>query len=164
MYNIYLAVVAGDYLFVMFGAVNNDNPAAAYFSLSSEVRVMDINQWSWVTSVSALTPEARSKTANNGGDSKDGGSQENNTGDTNHSAVSTGTIAGIVVGGVAGLAIIAGLLIFFFIRRRKNRKLKEKDNKHNSDRMPPNQKERECLFVYSFEHISITCLTINIFI
>ncbi|KAI7856584.1 hypothetical protein BDC45DRAFT_533547 [Circinella umbellata] len=95
------AVVAGDYLFVMFGAVNNDNPAAAYFSLSSEVRVMDINKWSWVTSVSALTPEARSTTANNGRDSKDGGSQENNTGDTNHSAVSTGTIAGIVVGGVA---------------------------------------------------------------
>ncbi|KAG2216549.1 hypothetical protein INT45_006333 [Circinella minor] len=125
----------------MFGAVNSDNPATAYFSLSNEVRVMDINKWSWVTSVSALTPEALSTTANNGGDSKDSGSQGNNTDGSNQFAVSTGTIVGIVVGGVAGLAIIAGLFIFFFIRRRKNRKLEEKDYKYTNDRMPPNEKE-----------------------
>ena len=131
----YLAVLAGDYFFVLFGAINTNKETPTY-TTSNDVRVLNIKTWSWVTSINALSPEARTP----GNDGNGGGS----------STVSAGTIAGAVVGGVAGLAIIAGLIAFFLIRKRKNRKFEEEKHKSSRDRMLPNAKDCKYPCIYMF--------------
>jgi LPXTG-motif cell wall-anchored protein len=51
--------------------------------------------------------------------SPNGGNTGHQSSDSDNSSTPTGAIAGGVVGGVAGLALIGGL-IFFFLRRRRN--------------------------------------------
>ena len=99
---------------------------------------MDVNSWSWVSFVNALSPGTQSPTTV---------PDEDNEKQSN-SSVSTGTIVGPVVGGVAGLAIIAGIIAFFLIRRRKNREFEEEKNKYSSDRMLPDESECKHLLVY----------------
>ena len=136
IYIICLAILAGDYLFVLFGAVNVDNQTLTYIH-ADKIRVMDVNSWSWVSFVSALSPEAITP----GTDGNSDGS----------STVNTGTIVGAVVGGVAGLAIIAGLIAFFLVRKRRNRKLEEEKHKSSSAGMLPN--EFECKYPFISIHL-----------
>ncbi|KAG2226901.1 hypothetical protein INT45_010180 [Circinella minor] len=125
------AVLAEDYLLVMFGAINWDNKTSIYV-YSNDVRVLDVNAWTWLTSISALTPVARPSSTSD---------LEENDDDNTESSVSIGTIVGAVVGGVAGLAIIIGIIAFLLLRRRKNRRLEKEENKISSARMLPDEAE-----------------------
>ncbi|KAI7853822.1 hypothetical protein BDC45DRAFT_145180 [Circinella umbellata] len=90
--------------------------------MTNEVRIMDVNKWSWVSSISALTPEAQFPT-------------------TGSSSFNTGTIAGAAVGGAAVFALFAGLIAFFLIRRRKKKMLEEEKQKPSRIRMLPDENE-----------------------
>ena len=137
VYIIYLAILTGDYLFILFGAVNVNNNTET-FTLSQKIRAMDVNSYSWVSFVRGSTSETQSPTTD----------VDQNDETLNDSSVSAGTIAGAVVGGVAGLAIIAGITAFFLIRRRKSQKLEEEKNEFSSDRMLPDETDGKRLFIY----------------
>ncbi|KAI7853819.1 hypothetical protein BDC45DRAFT_510198 [Circinella umbellata] len=131
------SVLAEDYLLVMFGAINWDNKTSIYI-FANDVRVLDVNSWTWLTSISALTPEARLTTT----ESEESEESEEEKGDDNNEpSISIGTIVGAVVGGVAGLAIIIGIIAFLLLRRRKNRKLEKEENKISSARMLSGENE-----------------------
>ena len=136
VYIIFLAVLAGDYFFVLFGAVNTNEQTPSY-TVTNEVRILNVNTWSWISSISALSPETRTPGTGGNGDGS--------------STVNTGTIVGAVVGGVAGLAIIAGLIAFFLVRKRRNRKLEEEKHKSSSAGMLPN--EFECKYPFISIHL-----------
>ncbi|KAI9264131.1 hypothetical protein BDA99DRAFT_604584 [Phascolomyces articulosus] len=81
--------------------------------------VMDIDRWTWVSSVEAIQPDPLST-------SSDTPSQPSGNGNgSDGSTVSTGTVAGAVVGGVIGSAIIVAIL--FYIIRRKRHQSQEKE-------------------------------------
>ncbi|KAI9275927.1 hypothetical protein BDA99DRAFT_588940 [Phascolomyces articulosus] len=99
--------LAGSYLFIMFGITSNDGIT---INSTNRVWVMDVNQWAWISEFDGIQPQPIPTET----------PVEPNT-------LSGGAIAGIVVGAVLGLAIIAGVI--FFLLKRKKRQLQEKREK-----------------------------------
>ncbi|KAI9275434.1 hypothetical protein BDA99DRAFT_495459 [Phascolomyces articulosus] len=102
------AVLAGNStLFIIFGSTGDSDSALS---------ALDIENWSWLSTVPAVVvPESEGD--QQGGSPGNGQSQGEQP--DSGSSVAPGTIAGAVVGAVAGVAII-GALVFFFLRRRRN--------------------------------------------
>ncbi|KAI9275865.1 hypothetical protein BDA99DRAFT_532811 [Phascolomyces articulosus] len=119
------SVLVGNNLFILFGRSGDVNMDLT----STRVWVLNVNRWTWVSSVDAVKPQPL-KPGNSVGsnDSSGGGSK-------------TGAIAGAVVGVVIGLSIIAAA--FFFIRRRQKSNNENKYKSNNNDTsfmmdVPPN--------------------------
>ncbi|KAI9252866.1 hypothetical protein BDA99DRAFT_520254 [Phascolomyces articulosus] len=111
------AVLAEDYLFIMFGFINYiDQPYS--FNTTNKIWGMDVNKWSWVSSINAMTPESIPEPIDTTGSTPGDDGKPN--------SISTGAIVGAAVGGVVGVAIIAGIVAFFCIRRKKRHQLNEK--------------------------------------
>ena len=95
----YIAILVGDSsLFIIFGSTGDSD---------ASLSVLDINSWSWASSVAAVvvqTPEPTGTNStnpgNDGGQPNDTGSEGSNGGDSSSNA---GTIAGAVVGSVVGV-------------------------------------------------------------
>ncbi|KAI9275862.1 hypothetical protein BDA99DRAFT_532808 [Phascolomyces articulosus] len=107
------AVLVGDDLFVMFGSFLD---ATSNKIVSNNILILDVNEWSWVSSVKAVTPISQS-TKDGDDDSSEGDDGTTGNGGSNKS---TGKIAGAVVGSVVGLVTIAGAVLFF-IRKQSGR-------------------------------------------
>ena len=91
-------------MFILFGRFNDVNLGI----IANNLLVMDVNKWSWISSVSAVAPVDLANEPSSDPTAISNGSSDNK-----------GVIAGAVVGAVAGISIIAGA-IFFCIRRRRN--------------------------------------------
>ncbi|CAG8021748.1 unnamed protein product [Penicillium salamii] len=96
------------------------NPGLSLFSLASAT-AKDIEASptpsSWASSELRSIFETNNTTTNSTGSGNS--SPSNNTNDGGSGSRNTGAIAGGVVGGVAGLALIGGLAWFFLVRRRR---------------------------------------------
>ncbi|KAI8150020.1 hypothetical protein BJV82DRAFT_6872 [Fennellomyces sp. T-0311] len=92
------AVLVESILYILFGQLPD-------YSYSSDVRPLDTNSWSWVSSVPAV---------------KDSG--------TSGSGTSTGTIVGATVGSVGGVAVIGVVVLFFCWRKRRQSKKQENND------------------------------------
>ncbi|KAG2220495.1 hypothetical protein INT45_011499 [Circinella minor] len=103
------AVFADDspLLFVMFGVNSAGN-------VQSGFGVLDTEEWKWVDQYNSPYPPQ---------DESDGSSGPG--GSNNSGSLSSGAIAGIVVGCVAGVALVVA---FCFIRKRRNRNSKNEKN------------------------------------
>ncbi|KAI9256515.1 hypothetical protein BDA99DRAFT_539582 [Phascolomyces articulosus] len=51
------AVLAGPYLYILFGYLSNDITLVERGRQTDKIWVMDINQWAWISSVDAIKPE-----------------------------------------------------------------------------------------------------------
>ncbi|CAO3612486.1 unnamed protein product [Cunninghamella echinulata] len=123
------------YLFIIFGG------DASNFELS-DFHMLDVKTWTWLDNFSA---SGQPQVNNNDGSGSNG---SNNSGSgngksTESSSISSGAIAGIIIGVVALLGIGAGL---FFLRKRKQNSGKEQresrdqfvvDNEYEDPVAPP---------------------------
>ncbi|KAI7856582.1 hypothetical protein BDC45DRAFT_58916 [Circinella umbellata] len=111
------AVLVENNLFILFGRSNDGNLGIT----ANNILVMDVNKWSWISSISAVAPVDRSIN----------GLSPDSPPDSNNSSDNKGAIAGAVVGALAGVSIIAGA-IFFFIRRKRNQPSNNEQNEYVS--------------------------------
>ncbi|GAA5804899.1 hypothetical protein HPULCUR_010408 [Helicostylum pulchrum] len=114
------AVIRNSSLFILFGI---DSTLAS----TSNFHILDLDTYSWKTDFSALeaAPDSKNTTVPAGGgnndSSKEGSGQQGNK---TTSSLSSGAIAGIVVG---ILAVVGAILAFLFIKRRNKRKQETED-------------------------------------
>jgi LPXTG-motif cell wall-anchored protein len=105
---------------------------AAYLMVDHDARTFTMWQANPTTKTN-LVPVVRKTTnsadgdcgndgSGNGGSGGNDGAGQGGTTTTPSSSVSTGTIAGAAVGGIAGLVVIAALVVFFLRRKRKQQK------------------------------------------
>lgn len=119
------AVIRNNALFILFGI---DNTKFA----GSDFHVMDLDSYTWQTQFDANKGSSNSNNNNGNGSNNNNSSSNNNSnsgkngdGATTSKSISSGAIAGIVVGVVAVIAII---LLLLCLRRRSKKKKEEKIN------------------------------------
>ncbi|KAK1782273.1 hypothetical protein QBC45DRAFT_9122 [Copromyces sp. CBS 386.78] len=100
-----------------------ENMAAISWS-SNKVKTIFLNPSPTDDSDSPTTPSTSTSSTSGSGDTQTGGKKSNNT----------GAIAGGVVAGVVGLAILGGLLFYFLRKSKQNRTAPEPDNEYGVSR------------------------------